>query len=51
MATKKISELTAQTTAAQSSANDVLVVVDGSENVTKKVTIDTLTSALGAIMW
>ena len=49
MATKKISELTAQTTAAQSSANDVLVVVDGSENVTKKVTIDTLTSALGAI--
>ena len=49
MATKKLSELTSQSTVNQVTANDVLVVVDGSENSTKKITIDTLTSKLGAI--
>ena len=44
MATKKITELTAQTTGNLVSANDVLAIVDIANNATKKITVDKLTS-------
>tara|TARA_R110000737_G_scaffold292013_1_gene298554 strand:+ start:302 stop:961 length:660 start_codon:yes stop_codon:yes gene_type:complete len=50
MATKKITELTAQITGNLVSANDVLAIVDIANNSTKKITIDTLTSALGDVV-
>tara|TARA_R110001599_G_scaffold339596_1_gene559286 strand:+ start:294 stop:914 length:621 start_codon:yes stop_codon:yes gene_type:complete len=44
MATKKITELTAQTTGNLVSANDVLAIVDIANNSTKKITVDKLTT-------
>ena len=49
MATKKITDLTLQSAGNVVSANDVLPIVDIANNETKRITIDTLTSALGSI--
>ena len=48
MSTIKITDLTAQTTGNLVTANDVLPIVDIANGQTKKITVDTLTSALGA---
>jgi hypothetical protein len=48
MATKKITDLTLQSAGNIVTANDVLPIVDIANNETKRITIDTLTSATSA---
>tara|TARA_R110002074_G_scaffold240044_3_gene411703 strand:+ start:212 stop:583 length:372 start_codon:yes stop_codon:yes gene_type:complete len=49
MATKKITDLTLQSAGNVVPANDVLPIVDIANNETKRITIDVLASALGAV--